>query len=211
MEASLTNQTKSAGRTKPNKSMSVLTKNRLLVVMLVIGIVGTLATGKRLYTIEQFNQAQFNQAQFNQAVATNDKFSNDDFKFEAKYAFAYQLAKNGRYQDASQLFGQLMEMRGTKSQISAVQYNLGNIFLMRGLLVNHNSNEGGNGEVKDEAEYLINQAKMAYQQSLRLDNHFIDAKYNLDRVLRLLPENPIAKDDLDELGIVMGNIPSGLP
>lgn len=195
MEASLTK--KFLQTTK----IRVAVKNKILVAMLIIGVVGTLAAGKHLYTIEQFNQA----------VATNGKFSNDDFKFEAKYASAYQLAKNGRYQDASQLFGQLMEMRGTPSQISAVQYNLGNIFLMRGLLVNHNANEGGNGEVKDEAEYLINQAKMAYQQSLRLDNHFIDAKYNLDHVLRLLPENPIAKDDLDELGIVMGNIPSGLP
>ncbi|HSI24785.1 MAG TPA: hypothetical protein VK952_04110 [Methylotenera sp.] len=199
METSLTKN--SAGKIKRTTKMRVAVKNKILVAMLVIGVVGTLAAGKHLYTIEQFNQA----------VATNGQFSNDDFKFEAKYASAYQLAKNGRYQDASQLFGQLMEMHGTQSQISAVQYNLGNIFLMRGLLVNHNANEGGNGEVKDEAEYLINQAKMAYQQSLRLDNHFIDAKYNLDRVLRLLPENPIAKDDQDELGIVMGNIPSGLP
>lgn len=187
--------------TSVTKTLSVAGKNRILVALLVIGIVGTLAIGKHLYSIEQFNKA----------ATTNGKVTNTDFKFEAKYASAYQLAKNGRYQDASQLFGQLMEMQGTKSQISAVQYNLGNIFLMRGLLVNHNANEGGNGEVKDESEYLINQAKMAYQQSLRLDNQHIDARYNLDRVLRLLPENPIAKDDQDQLGIVMGNIPSGLP
>ena len=187
--------------TSVTRTLSVAGKNRILVTLLVIGIAGTLAIGKHLYTTEQFNKA----------VTANGKAANDDFKFEAKYASAYQLAKNGRYQDASQLFGQLMEMQGTKSQISAVQYNLGNIFLMRGLLVNHNANEGGNGEVKDAAEYLINQAKMAYQQSLRLDNQHIDARYNLDRVLRLLPENPIAKDDQDELGIVMGNIPSGLP
>ncbi|PPC94157.1 MAG: hypothetical protein CTY33_05005 [Methylotenera sp.] len=184
-----------------SKALSVRNKNRILVALLVLGIGGTLATGKHLYMMEQFNQA----------AATNGKVSNDHFKFEAKFANAYHLAKNGRYQDASQLFGQLMEMPATNSQISAVHYNLGNIFLMRGLMVNHNANEGGNGEVKDEAEYLINQAKMAYQQSLRLDNQWMDARYNLDRVLRLLPENPVAKNDQDELGIVMGNIPSGLP
>ncbi len=183
------------------RTLSVAGKNRILVGLLLIGMAGTFSTGQHLYTIEQFNKA----------VSTSGKVNNDDFKFEAKYATAYQLAKNGRFQDASQLFSQLMEMQGSKSQISAVQYNLGNIFLMRGLLVNRNANEGGNGQVKDEAEYLINQAKMAYQQSLRLDNQHIDARYNLDRVLRLLPENPIAKDDQDQLGIVMGNIPSGLP
>jgi tetratricopeptide (TPR) repeat protein len=183
------------------RTLSIPSKNRILLALLVLGICGTLATGKHLYTIEQFNLA----------ATASGKVSNDNFKFEAKFANAYHLAKNGRYQDASQLFGQLMEIPATKSQNSAVQYNLGNIFLMRGLMVNHNANEGGNGVVKDEAEYLINQAKMAYQQSLRLDNQFIDARYNLDRVLRLLPENSVAKDDQDELGIVMGNIPSGLP
>ena len=169
--------------------------------MLVLGIGGTLVVGKHLYDIEQFNKA----------VTSNSNVSNDSYKFEAKFANAYQLARNGRFQDASQLFGQLMEMPATKTQRSAVQYNLGNIFLMRGLMVNHNASEGGNGKVKDEAEYLINQAKLAYQQSLRLNPYFMDAKYNLDRVLRLLPENSVAKNDQDELGIVMGNIPSGLP
>ncbi len=182
------------------RALSVTGKNKLLVSLLIIGIAGTMFFGKHLYTIEQFNNA----------VLSNSKVSNNDYKFETKFATAYQLARNGRYQDASQLFGQLMEMQGTKSQKAAVQYNLGNIILLRGLLVNHNL-EGGNGEVRDEALYLINQAKLAYQQSLRLDNRLIDAKYNLDRVLRLLPEDQLAKDDQDELGIVMGNIPSGLP
>ena len=184
------------GKTKVTKNMTVVGKNKLLVIMLVIGALGALATGKHLYTIEQFNRA----------VTTNGQVNNNDFKFEAKFASANQLATSGRYQDASQLFGQLMGMKATKSQISAVQYNLGNIFLTRGLLVNHNGDA-----VKDEAEYLITQAKMAYQQSLRLDSNHIDAKYNLDRVLRLLPENSIAKDEQDKLGIVMGSIPSGLP
>ncbi len=183
-------------KTKMTKKMTVAGKNKLLVIMLILGLIGALATGKHLYTIEQFNRA----------LTNNGKVNNSDFKFEAKFASAYQLAKSGRYQDASQLFGQLMEMKATKSQVSAVQYNLGNIFLTRGLLVNHNGDA-----VKDEAEYLITQAKMVYQQSLRLDNNHIDAKYNLDRVLRLLPENTIAKDEQDQLGIVMGSIPSGLP
>lgn len=186
---------------KMPSSLSVRNKNKCLIALLLLGIAGTLATGKHLYNIEQFNLA----------ASTNSKMNNEDYKFETKFANAYHLAKNGRFQDASQLFGQLMEMPATNLQISAVQYNLGNIFLLRGLLVNHSANKGGNGEVKDEAEYLINQAKMAYQQSLRLDHQFTDAKYNLDRVLRLLPENSTAKNDQDQLGIVMSNIPSGLP
>ncbi|HSI43876.1 MAG TPA: hypothetical protein VK949_05995 [Methylotenera sp.] len=194
----------STSKTLSSFKLTVRGKNRLLVTLLLIGIIGTFVTGKHLYGIEQFNMA----------VTANGKVAKDDYKFEAKYAAAYQLARNGRYQDASQLFGQLLEMTASKSQLSAVQYNLGNIFLVRGLLVNHNATAGESAEenkVKDEAQYLINQAKLAYQQSLRLDHSHLDAKYNLDRALRLLPENPVAKDDQDELGIVMGNIPSGLP
>lgn len=175
---------------------SVKAKNRVLLLILILGIGGSLTAGKQLYQIEQFNSA----------AESGTKLPSNDFKFEAKYAAAYQLASNGRYQDASQLFGQLMEMPANKRQLAAVQYDLGNLFLTRGLLVSRNG-----GEVKDEAEYLINQARMAYQQSLKLDNSHMDVHYNLDRVLRLLPENPTYKNEQEEIGIVMGNIPTGLP
>lgn len=170
---------------------------------------GTLSMGYRIYQVEQFNLAAVSGASMaNQASA---KTWNADFKFEARFAAAYHLAKQGRYQDASQLFGQLLEMPATPSHLAAVQYNLGNIFLLRGLLVNHNANANTDGKVKDEAAYLINQAKLSYQQSLRLDHRSMDVKHNLDRVLRLLPEDATAVNEQEELGIVMGNIPSGLP
>lgn len=187
------------------RKLTASAKNRLLVSGLVLGIIGTLFVGKQLYQIEQFNQA------VKLPGSSTTKGFNAEFKFEAKYAAAYHLAKLGRYQDASQLFGQLLEMHATKAQLAAVHYNLGNIFLLRGLLVNHNASDNPDGKVKDEAEYLINQAKLAYQHSLRLDHTHIDVKHNLDRVLRLLPETPSSTNEQEELGIVMGNIPSGLP
>lgn len=175
---------------------SVKIKNRILVVMMATGLIGAILVGKQINTIEQFNQA----------VLAGRKPVAPDYPFEAKFAAAYALATQGRYQDAAQLFSQLMEARGTVSQIAAVQYNLGNIYMIRGLLVNHNG-----ATVKDEAEYLLNQARLAYQQSLRLDNSHLDARHNLDRVLSMLPENPDAQDEQDKPGIVMGNIPTGLP
>jgi tetratricopeptide (TPR) repeat protein len=174
----------------------VTIRNRVLVASLAVGLLGTIYIGKQLTDIEQFNAT---------AIA-GGKPANTNYKFETRYAAAYALARQGRYQDATQLFGQLMESRGTPGQIAAVQYNLGNIFLIRGLMVNHNG-----ATVKDEAEYLLTQARLSYQQSLRLDNNHMDVRYNLDRVLAMLPENAAAKDDQEKLGIVMGNIPTGLP
>jgi tetratricopeptide (TPR) repeat protein len=174
----------------------IKTANRLLIAALVVGLIGTIFIGHRLTEIEQFNAA----------ALSGGKPAHTHYKFETRYAAAYALARQGRYQDATQLFGQLMEAKGTPGQIAAVQYNLGNIFLVRGLMVNRNG-----ATVKDEAEYLLNQARLSYQQSLRLDNKHLDVRYNLDRVLAMLPENATARDDQEKLGIVMGNIPTGLP
>ncbi len=175
---------------------SVKAKNRILVATLVAGLLASIVIGKQIFDIEQFNQA----------ALSGGSPGNTAYKFETKYAAAYALARSGRYQDATQLFNQLMESKGTPSQISAVQYNLGNIYMIRGLMVNHNG-----ATVKDEAEYLLNQAKLAYEQSLRLVNHHLDARHNLDRVLAMLPDDHSARDDQDKVGIVMGNIPTGLP
>lgn len=173
----------------------VRTKNRILVATLVIGMLGVLVFGKKLTEAEYFNKA----------IAAGATPDHPDFKFESRYAAAYAFAASGRYHDATQLFNQLLEMQATSRQRSAVQYSLGNIFLIRGLMVNRNGET-----VRDEAEYLLNQARLAYQQSLRLDYRHWDARYNLDRVLSMLPPNP-TEDEQDEAGIIMGNIPTGLP
>ncbi|HEY3327406.1 MAG TPA: hypothetical protein VGK14_09565 [Novimethylophilus sp.] len=171
-------------------------RNLLLFAALLTGVAGAALQAFDMHRMESFNQA----------VSTGKLPDHDKLRFEAKYAAAYWLAKSGRYQDATQLFVQLMEAGGNAEQMAAVQYNLGNIFFLRGLLVNRSG-----GIVHAEAEYLLTQAKMAYQQSLRLDNAHLDVRHNLDRVLSLLPEDSVPKNEQDKLGIVMGNIPVGLP
>jgi mxaK protein len=171
-------------------------KNRVLLAALAIGIAGAAYQAFELREI----------ATFNRAVATGKSPSGETQRFEARFSAAYWLAREGRYQDSTQLLTQLVEADSDPQRQASVQYNLGNIFFLRGLMVNRNGDE-----VRDEAEYLLTQAKIAYQQSLRFDNTPMDARHNLDRVLRMLPENAGAQDEQDQLGIVMGNIPTGLP
>lgn len=143
---------------------------------------------------------------FNQAVSTGKTPVTDTQSDEAKFSAAYWLGKSGRYQDSTLLFLQLSE-KGTSSQRSAVQYNLGNIFFLRGLAIN-----GRDLTVRDEAVYLLTQAKTAYMQSLRLDNDHWDARHNLDRILTMLPSEPTpGVGESDSPGLIMGNIPVGLP
>lgn len=143
---------------------------------------------------------------FNNAVLKGNTPKYGKQSYEAKFAAAYWLARGGKYQEATLLFGQLKD-KGTPAQKSAVQYNLGNIFFRRGLEIN-----GRDITVRDETEYLLTQAKTAYEQSLRLDHSHWDVRHNLDRVLTMLPATPTPGiGESDQPGIIMGNIPIGLP
>ena len=172
------------------------TKNRVLTALLVLGLTGSTITAYQLYHVRAFNRA----------IVAGQSPVGESRRYEAKFSSAWRLANEGRYLDATQLFNQLLEADHDAERQSAVQYNLGNIFFRRGLMVHRNG-----GEVRDEALYLMIQARIAYQQSLRLDPGRMDARYNLDRVLRTLPQDTRPNEKEDQLGIVMGNIPTGLP
>ncbi|MDR2874980.1 MAG: hypothetical protein LBV44_03510 [Methylobacillus sp.] len=143
---------------------------------------------------------------FNTAVLAGKTPVTDTQSWEAKFSAAFWLAKSGRYQDATLLFLQLAE-GGTPGQRSAIQYNIGNIFFLRGLAIN-----GTDLTVREEAIYMLTNAKTAYMQSLRLDSKHWDARHNLDRILTMLPaEVTPGVGESDSPGLIMGNIPVGLP
>jgi len=168
----------------------------LLAITVVICATGAAHQANRIRQIEAFNTA----------VSSGKSPKTDMQSFEAKFSTAYWLAKNERYKESSLLFVHLLE-QANNTQKSAIQYNLGNIFFRRGLAIN-----GSNMTVRDETEYLLRQAKSAYQLSLRLENNHWDTRHNLDRVLTMLPGTPTpGAGESDTPGLIMGNIPVGLP
>lgn len=176
-----------------------LSARRLTSVLLIAALATGLGAAYEAYRMRQIEA-------FNRAVATGRMPATDTQTFEARFATAYWLARAGRYKDPTLLFLQLAES-GDDNQRSAVQYNLGNIFFLRGLAIN-----GTNITVRDETEYLLRQAKSAYVQSLKLDNTHWDSRHNLDRVLTMLPATPApGVGESDNPGLIMGSIPVGLP
>ncbi|MEO6118251.1 MAG: hypothetical protein ABIP37_04190 [Methylotenera sp.] len=168
----------------------------LLISIAILSAISTVYFYNRTKQIEAFNLA----------ISEAKPPETDLQSFEAKFATAYWLANNERYKEATLLFNKALNNANT-TQKSAIQYNLGNIFFRRGLIIN-----GANMTVRDEAEYLFRQAKTAYQQSLRLDNSFWDARHNLDRILTMLPGTPTpGVGESDTPGLIMGSIPVGLP
>lgn len=167
-----------------------------------LAVIATVSSITALYAWSRIHQIH----DFNRAILTAKTPATDRQSYEAKFSTAYWLAKNERYKEATLLFLQLAE-QGDLNRRSAVQHNLGNIFFLRGLTVNGNSMT-----VRDESEYLFRQAKGAYVQSLKLDNSHWDTRHNLDRVIGMLPETPTpGVGESDSPGLIMGNIPVGLP
>jgi uncharacterized protein YxeA len=165
-------------------------------IIAFICIIGSLYTYKRINQIDSFNQA----------IKAGTTPETDKESFEAKFATALYLAKKERYKESTMLFTALMPKANTR-QKSAVQYNIGNIFLLRALAIS-----GDTASIHQEAEYLMLQAKAAYIASLKLDHSHWDAKHNLDRLLTILPETPTpGVGESDQAGLIMGNIPVGLP
>lgn len=181
------------------KLSQFFTAKKLTWLFILIVVV---ATASAIYNFTRIQQI----AAFNQAISEGKPPKTDLQSFEARFSTAYWLAKGERYKEATLLFNKALN-RATPEQKAAIHYNLGNIFFLRGLIIN-----GTSMTVRDEAEYLLRQAKTAYQQSLRLDNSNWGARHNLDRLLTMLPGTPTpGVGESDTPGLIMGNIPVGLP
>lgn len=168
----------------------------------LFALVAIIATASAIYNFSRMQQIEA----FNQAISEGKPPKSDLQSFEAKFSTAFWLAKNERYKEAILLFNKALNGANTE-QKAAIHYNLGNIFFLRGLIIN-----GTSMTVRDEAEYLLRQAKTAYLQSLRFDNSNWGARHNLDRLLTMLPATPTpGVGESDTPGLIMGNIPVGLP
>lgn len=177
----------------------ILKAKTLAVLLLAIVIAAGAGAAWQLYRIGHI-------AQFNQDVLEGKIPASETLSFEARFAAAYWQARRGQHQDATLLFLQLTES-GNASQRSAVQFNLGNIAFVRGIAIN-----GQDLTVHNEATYLFKQARAAYMQSLRLDETHWDARHNLDRILMMMPEEESpGVGESDSPGLLMGNVPVGLP
>lgn len=187
------------------KKLSISRLGRLFTVKKLTWMLLVIAVVSAASAIYHFNRIRQIDA-FNLAISEGKTPKTDVQSFEAKFSTAYWLAQNERYKEATLLFNKALN-NANDEQKAAIQYNLGNIFFKRGLIIN-----GTSMTVRDEAEYLFRQAKTAYQLSLRLDQSNWGARHNLDRLLTMLPATPTpGVGESDTPGLIMGNIPVGLP
>jgi mxaK protein len=101
---------------------------------------------------------------------------------EAIFAQAYLLAMRGQPQRALILYREITAVAGNPDALRAsALYNIGNVHLRQALAARADGADG-------QAMALFELAKQSYRDALSIEPGDWDAKYNLERVLRLSPE-----------------------
>ena len=128
---------------------------------------------------------------------------------EARFAFALAMARNGEIAPAVALLRQVAQARDDLT--AAALYDAANALLREGQRI-------GLAESAGQALPLVELAKETYREVLRLDPEAWDARFNLERALRIAPEGEADADegspmpaDAEEAATTDRASPLGLP
>jgi mxaK protein len=175
--------------------------NSILVIFLLIGIVGTAQQSYQCISKKRIN----NILQLGQVL------KDDDYPLLSKFSAAYFQGSKNDYGHAVQTYGQILELqlksKNPNAELQAkIQYNIATNLFLSGL--GRDLNE--DGSLKDESKYSFTQARVAYEQSLKLNPDDRLAKFNLSLLNSVLPINMISGLK-DQSGQELSNLPIGLP
>ncbi len=101
---------------------------------------------------------------------------------QARFAQAYHLAARGDDERALNLYKRLQDEGGPLAR--AARFNAGNIHLRQALMLQKERGDAALGALITPAEL----AKQAYRDVLRADPADWDARFNLEKTLRVLPD-----------------------
>lgn len=123
-----------------------------------------------------------------------------------KYTAAYDQGQHGDYKHAVQTYGQLLELSPPETELPHIHFNIGNNLFLSGLVRTVNED----GSFQDEARYAFTQAKIAYEQSLRLQADDAAAKFNL-ALLHSVMARGMQAANKEQSHMELSNLPIGLP
>lgn len=172
------------------------TSNGLCALLLVAGLLGA------GYSAYQSHRMQ----QINQAIRAGQQVSNADYPQIQKFMAAYDQGTKNDYKHAVQTYGQLLEMSPPESEQARIHFNIGNNLFIFGLIRKVNED----GSFQDEARYAFTQAKIAYEQALRLAPQDQSAKFNLSLLHSVMARGMQAATK-EHSTMELSNLPIGLP
>jgi len=176
-------------------------KSLILGLVLLVGLVGSIYESYQCFKIQNVNHE----------LLTGAVITNDDYGYQKKFSAAYHQGASHDYKHAIQSYNQLLEasagqIKINPNQQASVLFNIANNLFLSGL----NRRFNDDGSLKDEARYDFNQAKAAYEQSLRIEPSKLSAKFNLSLLHSILPQN-MKSAVKEQTGMELSNLPIGLP
>lgn len=142
----------------------------------------------------------------NHDILAGRQITGDNFPYQQKFSAAFDQGAKNDYKHAIQTYGQLLETAPTSVEQAKIHYNIANNLFSSGLIRRINED----GSLQDEARYAFTQAKMAYEQSLRLAPMGHAAKFNLSLLQSVMARNMKAAPK-DQSTMELSNLPIGLP
>lgn len=175
--------------------------NAYLLAVIAVGLIGTSYQGYKVWQISQVNND----------IRQGRVVKSESYPFLQKFTAAYIQGKNRDFKHAVQSYGQIIDSKTLLASLASqeqasIHYNIGNNLFLSGLLRGLNDD----GTIKEESKYGFKQAKIAYEQALRLNPDSRVAKFNLSLVNTVIPltNNTMPKD---QSGVELSNLPIGLP
>lgn len=175
--------------------------NFFLGLMIAVGVFGSSYEAFNVWKTSSLN----NDLRFGKII------KDDAYPLHEKFSAAYFQGKNRDFKHAIQTYNQIVESKAfqqtiTKELQSSIQYNIGNNLFTSGLIRGFNDD----GSIKEEGKYNFLQAKVAYEQALRLNPESRKAKFNLSLLHIVIP---LANQSTpkDQSGVELSNLPIGLP
>lgn len=142
----------------------------------------------------------------NRSLGAGEVVTDAAYPYQAKFSAAYLQGNALDYKHAVQSYSQLLETTKDHIQQARIEYNIGNNLFLSGLRRGVNEE----GVLKEEARYDLSQAKVAYEQALRLSPGMQAAKFNLSLLLSIMPQN-MKTAPKEQSGVELSNLPIGLP
>jgi mxaK protein len=170
--------------------------NLIFGVLLITGLIGSIYEGLQINNIIKINHL----------ISMDQLVKNEAYPYLQKFTAAYDQGHKKDYKHAVQTYGQILETSPSLSDQAKIQYNIGNNLFTFGLIRRINED----GTLQDEARYAYVQARMAYEQSLRIEPQDRAAKFNLS-LLHSVMANKMKPASKEQSTMELSNLPIGLP
>lgn len=171
-------------------------KSRYYIILLLGLLMFTFYESKRMIRV----------AEINQKLMQDELIIDDSYEELTLYSSAYQLGKQGEYDNAIEKFTRLLKRFPETESIDVIYYNIGTLYLKDALTKPLNDD----GKVTAENFQKLQSAIISLEKALAVNPKNTKAKFNLSLLLSSIPSEAskiITEQSVQELS----NIPIGLP